>query len=344
VRFVPGLLAVLLAIVVAIPSLRTEGWSVTALPRVGAGTAIGHAARSIDGSFRLVDQGSYDGQFYWGVAVDPLARGNVHQAFDTASYRYGHPLFGWLGWLLSAGQAPAAAAALFVVGLLALFAAAVAAGRAWLFVALNPGLLYATAHELAEPLCAALLLVALHGYVRGRRALTLVSLALLPLAKEQLVLVTVVLVAFELVRRRRDAALYAATIAPALLWWIYARLTLGAWFSSGDTALGAPFVGWAHALAENGVRSYDADPGTNQLGEAAIVVLVALLGLLVFTAFRALRARGVVAWVYLALAAVAACLAPIATVLPRDALRNTSVLLVLVPLVGNTRLRGSRRP
>jgi hypothetical protein len=66
--------------------------------------------------------------------------------------------------------------------------------------------------------------------------------------------------------------------------------------------------------------------------------------LLAFAAFRALRARGTIDLAYLALAAVAACLAPIATVLPRDALRNTAVLLVLVPLVGNTRPRGDRRP
>lgn len=336
---VPGLLAVVLAIVAAIPSLREAGWSVTALPRVGAGTPMAHAARAVDPSFRLVDQGSYDGQFYWGVAVDPLARGNVHQSFDTASYRYGHPLFGWLGWLLSAGQAPAAAAALFVAGLLALFVAAVVAGRAALFVALNPGLLYATAHDLAEPLCAALLLLALHGYLRGRRILTVVCLALLPLAKEELVLVTLVLAGWELVRRR-NAAWILATVVPAVLWWVYARLTLGAWLTGGgDRALGAPFLGWAHALSMNGIRSYAADGGTNQLGEVGIVVLVALLGLLAFAAFRALRTRGLYDFVYLALGAVAACLTPIATVLPRDALRNTALLVVLVPFLGNTRVR-----
>jgi hypothetical protein len=331
-----GLVAVILAVVAMIPSLRSAGWSVTALPRVGSGTAMADAARRVDPSFRLVDQGSYDGQFYWGVAVDPVARGDVHQAFDTASYRYGHPLFGWLGWLLSGGQAPAAAVALLAVGLLALFAAAVAAGRAWPFVALNPGLLYATVHELAEPLCAALLLGALYAYARERRRLLLLCLALLPLAKEQLVLVTLVLA----ICRRRDAARILATVVPAVLWWIYARVTLGDWFTSGDNALGAPFVGWAHALAQNAVKSYSPDAGTNQLGEAGIVVIVALLGLLVYAAFRALRRRGVVDWVYLALAAVAACLAPIATVLPRDALRNTAVLVVLVPLVGNIRPRG----
>src|SRR4051794_134906 len=340
-----GLLAVLLAIIVMIPSLRSAGWSVTALPRVDAHTGMGQAARTIDPSFRLVDQGSYDGQFYWGIAVDPLARGRVHASFDTASYRYGHPLFGWLGWLVSGGQAPAAAAALVIVGLLAIFVAAAAAaelGNA-LFVVLNPGLLYAAAHDLAEPLCVALLLLALIGYLRDRRALMLVSLAFLPLAKEQLIVVPLVLAAWELAHRRNSVWILG-TVVPALVWWTYARSTLGAWFTSGDNALGAPFAGWARALAHAGVDSYSPDGGTNQLGQVTIIVLVPLLALLALAAVSAFRQRGPIGAVYLALAAVAACLAPIATVLPRDALRNTAILLVLVPFVGNIGGRARTRP
>jgi hypothetical protein len=341
-----GVLAVILAIVAMIPSLRPAGWSTTVLPRVGAGTPMGGSAKAIDPSFRLVEQGSYDGQFYWGIAVDPVARGSVHASFDTASYRYGHPLFGWLGWLASAGQARAAAPALALLGLLALFAAAAAAaalglavgrsGAEALFVALNPGLLYAAAHDLAEPLCVALLLTALYGYVRERRTLMLVSLALLPLAKEALVLVPLALAAWQLVRRvgrRRDVAWLAATVLPAVAWWTYARLTLGGWFTSGDNALGAPFAGWVRALLAAGRHSYDVDAGLNQLGEATIVMLVVLLAVLALAGLSALRRRGPIELVYLSLAAVTLCLAPIATVLLRDALRNTSILLALVPFV-----------
>jgi hypothetical protein len=180
------------------------------------------------------------------------------------------------------------------------------------------------------------LLTALYGYVRERRRLMLVSLALLPLAKETLVLVPLALAAWQLVRRagrRRDTAWLLATILPAAAWWTYARLTLGAWFTSGDNALGPPFAGWAHALAEAGRHSYDADPGLNQLGEATIVVLVVLLAVLALTGLFAFRLRHPIDLVYLALGAVALCLAPIATVLLRDALRNTAILLALVPFV-----------
>jgi hypothetical protein len=341
-----GAVAVVLAVAAILPSLRPAGWSLTALPRVDASTGMGAAAKRIDPSFHTVVQDAYDGQFYWGIAVDPLATGTVHRDFDTASYRYGHPLYGWLGWLGSAGQARAAPAALVVVGVAALVAAALAAAglglargtRGWegLFVALNPGLLYSAAHDLAEPLVAALMLGALLAYVRDRRGTLLVCLALLPLAKEELVLVALALAGWEVLAGRArlgQTAALLATLLPAVAWWTYARIHLGAWFTTGDNALGTPFAGWKDALRIAGVRSYDAVWSVAQLGEATIVVVVALLGLLALAWLAALRLRGPVDPLFLALGAVTACLAPIGTVLLRDALRNTGVVLVLVPFV-----------
>jgi hypothetical protein len=341
-----GTIALLLAVAAVVPSLVPAGWSLTALPRVDASTGMGAAAKRIDPSFHVVVQDAYDGQFNWGIAIDPLGRGDVHQAFDAASYRYGHPLYGWFGWLGSADQARATPAALTVVGVATLVAAAVLAGalgmargtRGWegLFVALNPGLLYAAAHTLAEPLVAALLLGALWAYVLDRRALLLACLTLLPLAKEEFVVVALVLAGWELLRERggliRTAAILA-TVIPAAAWWVYARIHFGAWFSSGDNALGTPFVGWKEALRIAGIRSYDAQWSVAQLGEATIIVLAALLGLVTVTWLLALRLRGPIDPLFLALGAVAACLAPIGTVLLRDAVRNTAVLLVLVPFV-----------
>jgi len=341
-----GLLAGVLTVVTMIPSLRPAGWSLTVLPRVQAGTAMAASAKAVDPGFRLVNQGGYDGQFYWGIAVDPIARGHVHRSFDTAPYRYGHPLLGWLGWGLSFGQARFAAAALAVLGVLSMLAAGAAAaalglvrGRSGveaLFVALNPGLLYAAAHALTEPLSAALLLGALYGYVCNRRALLLACLVLLPLSKEEFILVPPALAAWDLFRRGRrftDVVPILATVIPAALWWVYARFTLGAWFTSRNYALGLPLRGWGRALVDAGIHSYANDAALNQLGEVTVVLLVSLLGLLTIAGVRALRLRGPVELVYLLLAAVAACLAPNATVLARDAFRNTAVLVVLVPFV-----------
>ena len=215
-RLVPvacGAVALAAAIVALVPSLRPVGWNLTALPRVAEHTEMGKAARERDPGFYLVPAGGYDGQFYWGIAVDPIAQGDVHQAFDTASYRYGHPLFGWLAFAASVGQARAVPAALLVLGVGSLVAAAVLAavlglargGSGWegLAVGVNPGLVYCSVHSLTEPLSAALLLGALFAYARGRLAAAAVCCGLLVLSKEQFVLVPLALAGWEVVRSRR---------------------------------------------------------------------------------------------------------------------------------------------
>lgn len=321
----------LVAAIAIVSTIRPAGWSLSALPRVDSATAMGAAARAFDPGFHTVHPGAYDGQFYWGIAIDPLATGPLHRAFDKPTYRYGHPLYGWLGWLFSAGRATAVPGALAAIGLASLFAAAAAAailglgrGRSgWegLFVALNPGLISSAVNDLAEPLAAALILGALLALARGKRVAAWVCLALLPLGKEPLVVIPLAVVAWELVqRRRRGAAALATALIPALLWWTYARIHLGAWFTSGDTALGKPLVGWYRAFLHQGT-----------LGDLALAIF---LGLFVLAALRAFRVRGPVELAYLVLAALAVCLAPNATLAFTTAMRNTAFLLVLVPFVG----------
>jgi hypothetical protein len=335
-----GALSVLVAGIAITATLWTTGWSLSALPRVDSNTKLGAVARALDPGFHTVHPGAYDGQFYWGIAVDPLATGAAHRAFDKASYRYGHPLYGWLAWLLSAGQARAVPAALALVGLASLFAAATIAamlglgrgGSGWegLFVALNPGLIISTDQDLAEPLATALLLGAFAAHVRGRLATTWACLALLPLVKEPLGLVLAAVVAWELVHRRRERAAILATAAvPALAWWSYARIHLGAWFTSGGSALGRPLAGWRSAFFDRHLHLHESVVRR----DAAVALLVALLAVLAFAAVRALRLRSPIAYGYLGLAAVVVCLAPNAVIEFSTALRNTAFLVVLLPFV-----------
>jgi hypothetical protein len=323
-----GVVAVVVAAVAMVPMLRSHAWNPSSLAHVASGSALGKEAKALDPGFRTVPHGGYDGQFYWGIAVDPLASGVLPHAFDKASYRYGHPLYGWLAWLASAGQAVAVPAALVLLGLAAVFTAAFFAARIGGFrrgvlVALSPGLAIAAAHDLGEPIAAAALFAALAAWASGRRALAWVCLAALPLAKEELVLVIAAVAAWELVcRRRRHAAVVAAAAVPALLWWVYARVQLGAWFTSGTSALGDPLAGWRRAL--------DVPRGS----AAREAVLALLLAVLCAAFLRALRIRGPIDLAYLALGIVAVCLAANATVALTTALRNTAFLLALVPFVG----------
>src|ERR1700675_323864 len=77
-----GLLAMGIAAVAMIATLRAADWSLTALPRVDSKTRLGTTARILDPGFHTVHPGAYGGHFYWGVAVVPLALGRVHNAFD----------------------------------------------------------------------------------------------------------------------------------------------------------------------------------------------------------------------------------------------------------------------
>jgi len=341
-----GLLAVALSIITMVPSLRPAGWSLTVLPRVGDTGPMAAAARTIDPGFRTVQTGAYDGQWYWGIAIDPLATGSLHHDFDTAPYRYGHPLYGWLGWLFSGGQARAVPASLVVVSLASMLFAGIFAGglgraagrQGWegLFVALNPGLLYAAAHDLAEPLLAALATGGLLAYVRGRRSVALVCFALLPFAKEPFLFVPLGVAAWELYRRRarlREIVPLLLTLVPAVVWWISMRIHLGGFFTAGrtDTTLAAPLAAWKRALLDAGVFSYSSDSQQNALGETAIVLLVALGGLLLVAAVLSLRLRGPIEAAFLPIVVLIACVGTATTENQRDILRVASVLVVLAP-------------
>ena len=319
-------LALMVAATTILLTLSSAGWSLTALPRVDSRSGLGVAAHGIDHSFHTVHPQAYDGQFYWAIAIDPLATGRLHELVDKPSYRYGHPLYGWLGWLFSAGQADAVPAALAGIGFFALVAGAALAsalGGGWgwegLFVALNPGLISGADNDLAEPLAAALLLGVFAARSRQRSLLTWLCLAALPLAKEPLIVVIPALTGWELVHRRRRAAFLLITSAlPPLAWWTFARFRLNAWFTTGDTALGTPFKGWLHAF----------QPTTTGVALALVFAMIAA-GFI-----RAVRqVPNPLAVTYVALAILALCLADNATATFTTAMRNTSFLIVLLPFV-----------
>jgi hypothetical protein len=347
-----GAAALALGLLSTLSSLGAAGWDVTALPRVDAQKPLGGLAREIDPGFHTISPGAYDGQWYWGIAVDPLATGRAHADFDHPAYRYSHPFFGWLGWLLSAGQNGAAATVLLVVGLLSLGGAAVVAGllgrTGWegLAIALNPGLVYSASHELTEPLSALLLAGALLAHARGRRAATVVLLALLVLSKEPFVLVPPALALWEVLRRRERparAATLLLAVLPAAAWWLWVRVHLGAWLTAGPVNLLVwPGQGWYKAFVLAARHTYDVDPTQNQFGEATLVVLVVLVGILLVAVVPALRLRTPAAAAYLPLVALLSCLGPGGTIYERDILRAAAVTLVLVPFLGTgLRRRGS---
>ena len=328
-----------------VASLHWQAWDTTALVRMHDTLPLAKLAVRDDPSFRLRgNSGFYDGAYFYAIARDPLATGEAHRLLDEAPYYWGHPAYGWLAWLASAGGRPGAVPdALLALGLLAVAVAGAAASllaralgwTAWggLAVALNPGLVFAVNTDTSEPLGAALLLLGLGAYVRGHRGWAFALLAALCLVKEPLVLVPLGIGAWDLWRRRRPPLL-AAAIVPAALWWVYLRIHLGAFpFGQGSERLTAPLAGWTRGLLDAASQSWNEGVDTAQLGQAAVPLII-VVGLAILTAaVFALRLRSVVDPAFLVLAALYACITPNGVQYPKDLTRELALVLVLLPFV-----------
>jgi hypothetical protein len=330
-------------------SLHWVDWNTSALVRIHDTMPLSKLAVRDDPTFRLrTNSGFYDGAYFYAIGRDPLATGEAHRLLREAPYYWGHPAYGWLAWLASAGGRPRSVPdALLAVGLLSIFVAGAAASllaqavgwSAWggLVVALNPGLVFAVVHDTSESLGAALLLLGLAAYARARRGWAVGLFAALCLVKEPLVLVPLAIAAWELWRTRRPP-LVAAAVAPAVLWWVYLRIHLGAFpFGQGSERLAAPFVGWKQALLDAASQSWNRGVDTAQLGEAAVPLIVAVgLGILVAGVYS-LQARTVVDPAFLALALLYACITSKGVQYPKDLIRELAPVLMLLPFVLATR-------
>jgi hypothetical protein len=248
-----------------------------------------------------------------------------------------------LTWLASGGGSPRAVPdALLAVGLASITVAGAAASllavslgwTAWggLTVALNPGLVFAVANDTSESLGAALMLLSLLAYVRGRRGWAIVGLAALCFAKEPLVLVPLTLAGYEVARRRPPWTTLA--VVPALVWWLYLRAHLGAFPSgAGSERLTAPLLGWWRALDAAAKQSWLPGVDTAQLGQAAVPLIVCVSAGILLGVVRALRSPGPVALAFLPLAIVYFCITPNGVQYPKDLIRELALVLTLLPFV-----------
>jgi hypothetical protein len=298
-----------------------------------------------DPTFRLRGvSGFYDGAFFYAIARDPLATGEAHRLVHPAPYYWGHPAYGWLAWLASGGGQPGAVPnALLAVGLISMLVAGgagslLASSLGWtpwggLAVAINPGLALAVSADTSEAPGAALLLVGLAAYARGRRAWAAVFFAALCLVKEPLALVPLAIAAWELWRRRRPP-LVAIAVVPALAWWLYLRIDLGAFpFGQGSERLTAPLTGWVHGVVRAASQSWNPSVDTAQLGQASVPLIV-VAGLAILVGFlSALRLRLFFDPAFLALAGLYACITPNGVQYPKDLIRELALVLTLLPFV-----------
>jgi hypothetical protein len=289
------------------------------------------AARGID--VEVVPGTGYDGQWFLGLAYDPLLLDDVADGFDMPRYRAGRPLLGIAGWVLSAGRLLPVPAGVLAASVLALGLGAAAAGRLaagagltrWLGLGfcLVPGVAVGVMHGTAEPLGLAFALTGLSlaaalPLAGGRRLDALpagLAFAAAGLTKETYLLFGAVAAGTALLgtaaplgaRVWRAALLVLPGAAGLALWWGWVVLQVpgsGADVKSAE-AVAAPMVGWVGTLGDMLAGRWVADAPVGPLGIGFMLGSIALAAVGVWAG---LRRPGLLGWTALAFGLYATCM------------------------------------
>jgi hypothetical protein len=268
------------------------GWEPTAPFVVGTTWRLDEELAARHVPVKLTPGHGYDGQWFLGLAHDPLLRERLAASFDKPRYRARRPLQPVAGWLLAGGQTQAIPLGLLGVGPLAVALGCAACGRLlaasgrsrwWgLGFAVVPGVVVGVTFGTAEPLALALATLGLSLVLDGRAMAGGLAFAGAALTKESYLVFAVAAAAWLALavarsRRARAAAEAAAVLLPGVLalglWWAYVawRLPAGAGDRRGVAALGPPLAGWEHALGLVVRGQYVPDAPVGPLGAGLLV-------------------------------------------------------------------------
>jgi hypothetical protein len=248
----------------------------------------------------------YDGQWFLGLAYDPLLGQRLAASFDMPRYRAGRPLQAMAGWLLAGGRPGAIPLALLAVGPLALALGSAATGRLlaaggrspwWgLGFALVPGVVVGVTFGTAEPLALALAALGLTLVLDGRPVAAGVAFAGAALTKESYLVFAVAAAAWLVLggggSRRARFAEAVAVVAPGVvllgLWWAYVGWRIPASVGDGHAAgaVGPPLAGWAHAIGLVIGGHYVPDAPVGGLGPALLVGSLAAAAVAILVGLR----------------------------------------------------------
>lgn len=310
-----GAAGLLVGVVLVALQLARVGPDPTAPLFVGSAWELDDLLADRDAEVVVVPGTGYDGQWFYGLALDPLLRENLTAGFDMPRYRAGRPLLGMAAWLLAAGRAEVVPTALLAVGPLALAVGAaavarlaVAAGRSrwWgLGFCAIPGVVVGVTHATAEPLGLAAVAVGLSLTVawragRGHPALAGLAFAAAALTKESYLVFALVAAAVVAVdaagppRSSRPSRVRAAAwvllpgIAALAAWMGYVAVQVPP--SAGDVravdAVGWPGVGWLAALRAWLEGEWVADAPVGPLGPALMLGSLAALAAGILAGWR----------------------------------------------------------
>lgn len=345
--------AVAVAAILVLTTISTSGWQPSILVRMGAGEPMAQLASQADPDFRFVNDGAhYDGVYFYAIADDPLATGAAHTLIDKSAYRYGHPGYGWLGWLFSFGQTSAIPLVLLALGLVAIGAAAagtslLAAHLGWtpwagLAVAFHPGLMYSLTALTSETVGAAFLVFALLFWVRGQNIAACATIVALCFTKEPFLLVPFGLAIWEGIRWLRDGdtprlvdRVGLLSVGPVMFiaYYFYLNGRFGEWpFEATEGFFAFPFMGWLQSIREASVFAVN-EFFPSQVGAPSGPLLVGAGAAVVYGMFRAVRLRSPIDIPFLLIGLLTLSLQPIHLMYPKDMIREFSIPLLLLVFV-----------
>ena len=329
------------------------------------GVPAGLEQKGLQPLYRGPIQTGWDGQFYFYIANDLLARKDTPRHIDSPSYRYqrvGMPLYA-AAVAFAAGQSWVSPTT-YILSYFALvmaatwFCAALLVARGLhplfaLFWPLSAGTQITMFNALPDAAADAFLILALTALYAGRFRLAILPLALSALSREVYILFPVVIGlmcwAERIARKRasgagrwsafgaslRHAPLYylAAPVCVAAAWQIFVTLKFGiAANSQAYGILGAPLAAWFHYFV-SGLHDARAEAGALFL---FLLTLLAAAGLSLYVlATRKARTsvdRGV-AITTLALAFLYACFGPTVMGYYTGYLKAAAVFAFLIPLL-----------
>jgi hypothetical protein len=228
------------------------------------GPAIRAFAARVDPALRVFKP--YDGQYYYAIAFDPWLRTReVVPLLDGPAYRYRRILLPALASTLALGRPGLFPWTLMLVNLTSWVLCGVAAwhlGRRaglpapWLAlgVVATTGLVYSTFRTLPEPLALALVLWGILAFRSDRRLLAGALLGAAALAREDALLVPLIVGLHALLRERapsRDLLRFGAVaLLPAALWWSYLAVQLPGTAAAFGGRISWPFLGLLRETAD----------------------------------------------------------------------------------------------
>ena len=324
----------------------------SAFLHVATNDPIAALAKSIDPKFYFVNDAShYDGVYYYAMALDPFAKGQAHTLIDLANYRYGHPMHGWLGLIVSLGQDKALPIAFVILTLIGAFLGTYMTAKianyygksAWwgLFFIAQSGILYAAINSVTEVLMMALVMTVLYLSLKDKPNYILIGFVsfLLCFYKEPNVLILLAIIFWELLQARKQNIklknIYKKLVAlsfgiPFLaLWYLYTKSVFGSAPNTyGEGVFGLPFVGWVEAF-KKAAQLQQGNFEQSQIGTLVVPVLTSCLLLYLITIVTSRKLSNVVQIMALTQIAISLCHGWLNLVYPHEILRDQIASLFL---------------